>query len=76
MTKLGAIIQSASPAFISSVALLLFVGVVALVAHFSRDKLPRALQQTWYRHHGAYKALGLFTLVIVVITIYSTGVQI
>jgi hypothetical protein len=74
--QIGAHMRTISPAAVGSAALLLLVGIVALAAHFYRHRLPHALQTPWYRHHGAYKAFGLFTLAILVVALYNTSSQI
>lgn len=76
VAQLGRGVQSISPTLIGSIILLLFAAFVAATAHVYRNKLPRALQKTWYRHHGAYKALGLLSFVVIILAVYSTGGQI
>ena len=76
VAQLGRNIQTASPSLIGSVVLLLSVAMVATTAHAYRKRLPKSLQRTWYRHHGAYKAVGLVSLVVVIVTIYSSSAQI
>lgn len=76
VAQLGRSIQTASPSLIGSVVLLMSVAVVAAAAHAYRKRLPRSLQRTWYRHHGAYKAAGLVSLVVIIVTIYSSNAQI
>lgn len=62
VARLGLGIQSLTPAAIGSVLLLLVGANVALLAHLYRQKLPKKLQQTWYKHHGIYKAVALCLL--------------
>ena len=76
LTRLGVAVQSFSPTAIGSIILLLFTAVIALVAHANRRHLPRSLRQTWYRHHGAYKALGLTSIVFIIVALYETAGQI
>jgi len=73
IARLGVAIQSLSPAALGSVVVLFFVAMVALAAHGYRKKLPKKLQQSWYRHHGLMKASGLISLSIVVLVLYSGG---
>lgn len=76
VAQLGRTIQTASPSLIGSVVLLMSVAMVAMFAHTYRKRLPKSLQRTWYRHHGAYKAAGLVSLVVIIVTIYSGSAQI
>lgn len=76
VAQLGRSVQTASPSVIGSVMLLLFAASIAFVAHLYRRKLPRTLQKTWYRHHGAYKAFGLVSLMVVIVMLYTNGGQI
>lgn len=73
MTRFGVALQSVTPAALSSIFLLLFATLVALMAHTYRKRLPFALQRSWRYHHGLYKAVGLMTMAIVLIAIYSGG---
>lgn len=58
---------------IASVVLLLIVTLVALGAHQYRDKLPKGWRTSWRRHHNLYKAAGMATLVVAIVTLYSGG---
>jgi hypothetical protein len=46
---------------------------VAFTAHLYRDKLPKAINQSWRRHHGLIKATGMISLVVMLITLYGGG---
>ncbi len=74
-SRVGIGLQSLSPAILSSVVLLLLAAVVALLAQLYHRHIPKYLQSTWNRHHGIVKAVGLSSLVVVVITLYSTNGQ-
>ncbi|MBH2007701.1 hypothetical protein I8H83_03805 [Candidatus Saccharibacteria bacterium] len=74
-SQVGIGLQSLSPAILSSVILLLLAAVVALLAQLYHRHIPKYLQSTWNRHHGAVKALGLSSLVIVVVALYTTNGQ-
>ncbi len=76
ITQLGLALTSMTPAAIASLVLLLFATNVALVAHAYRHKLPAALQKTWYRHHGAYKALLFVVAATVLVVAYTSTGQI
>ena len=74
-SQVGIGLQSLSPAILSSVVLLLLAAVVALLAQLYHRHIPKYLQSTWNRHHGAVKAVGLSSLVIVVVALYTTNGQ-
>lgn len=71
--RIGIAIQSLTPAAITSVALLFIAATVATVAHSYRKKLPKRLQKTWYKDHGAIKASGLFAIAAFVVLLYGGG---
>ena len=73
VAKLGVALQSLTPAALGSVIVLLVVAFVAYVAHAYRRRLPKALQQSWYRHHGLYKAVGLVSIAVVTVVLYGGG---
>ena len=73
LSRIGIGVQSMTPALIGSIVLLLAVASVAVLAHGYRKKLPKQLRQSWYRHHGLYKAAGALCLVIVFLAIYGGG---
>lgn len=73
VARFGIALQSITPAVLGSFILLLIAVIVALAAHFYRKKLPKHLRQSWYRHHGLYKAVGMTSLVLILITLYSGG---
>lgn len=73
ITRVGMAVQSLTPAALGSAFLMIIVAGVALAAHFYRRKLPKALQQSWYRHHGVLKAAGTMSLLLVVVVLYGGG---
>ncbi len=73
VARLGLGVQSLTPAALGSIVSLILGAVVAAAAHMYRKKLPASLRRSWYRHHGAYKAAGLVSLVVVLITLYGGG---
>ena len=73
LAQFGSAVQSISPAMLGGLVLLALVAVVAVTAHAYRNKLPKALRQTWYRHHGIYKATGLMVFGIAVIFLSGGG---
>ncbi len=74
--RIGIALQQMSPAVLGSVVLLLLAAGVALVAHAFRSRIPKYLQSTWQQHHGWVKAVGLSTIAVAMIFVYSTGVHI
>lgn len=75
-TRFGIMLESLTPAAIISVGLLIIAATVAVTAHIYRSKLPKKLQNTWYKHHGAAKASGLFVIAAFIVLIYGGGGQI
>lgn len=73
MTRFGVALQSATPATLSSVVLIMVVAGIALLAHAYRKKLPTSLNRTWYRHHGLVKAGGMVSLCLMVVFLYGGG---
>jgi len=73
VAKLGLSVQSMTPAVIGSVILLFAGGLVALLAHTYRRRLPPAVKRSWRYHHGLYKAIGLTSVAIVIVALYSGG---
>lgn len=65
-----------TPAALGSIIVLLLAVILALVAHMYRKKLPPELRRSWYRHHGIYKAIGLASLGVIIVFIYSGSGQI
>lgn len=73
LTRLAIALQSMTPAALGSLFMLLLAMLVALVAHVYRDKLPKRLKRSWYRHHGMVKSMGMLSLVIIIVVLYSGG---
>ena len=73
MAVLGAKVQALPVVAIGSVVILLLGAMLGLIAHAYRNKLPKNLRTSWYRHHGVYKAIGLTSLSIVFVFMYSGG---
>jgi len=70
---LGVALQSMSPAVLTSLMLTIFTAFIALMAHAYRKNLPKQVRQTWHRHHGLYKAVGMSSLVVVLLALYGGG---
>ncbi|AHB42389.1 hypothetical protein RAAC3_TM7C00001G0543 [Candidatus Saccharibacteria bacterium RAAC3_TM7_1] len=70
---LGVALQSMSPAVLTSLLLTIFTIFIALTAHMYRKKLPKQVRQTWRRHHGLYKAVGMSSLAVVLLALYGGG---
>lgn len=73
VARLDIAIKSMTPAALGSLFVLVTAALVALLAHLYRDKLPKRLRQSWYRHHGMLKGAGMLSLVIVMIVLYGGG---
>lgn len=73
ITKFGEKLQTGSPTLLASVALLLSVAIVALVAHQYRHNLPKEWRTGWRRHHALYKAVGMVSIIIIITMLYQGG---
>ncbi len=73
VSRIGLSLQSMSPALLGSIVLLIVGAMTALLAHGYRKQLPRGLRRSWKYHHGLYKAVGLTTFAVVIMTLYSGG---
>ncbi|MGK2896225.1 MAG: CAP domain-containing protein [Candidatus Saccharimonadales bacterium] len=73
IARLGVAVQSLTPAALGSIILLMFTAGVALLAHAYRKKLPKSFQRSWRVHHGLYKAVGMTSLAVVILTLFSGG---
>ena len=71
LSYFGVAIQSLNPATIGALALLTFVGVVALLTYAYRKRLPTSLQDGWRKHHGLIVFVGVIAIGITIII--STG---
>lgn len=74
LAQFGVTLQSMSPVMLGSIVLLLSVSVIALVAHGSRRRLPlRMRQKSWRDHQNIFKAVGLSSVAVAFIVLYSGG---
>jgi len=73
LTQFAVAFQSVTPAAIIGLFLTIITVLVAIWAHTHRQKLPKALRQSWYKHHGLYKAVGLMSYGIIIILLYGGG---
>lgn len=71
MGRVGIGLRSLTPVTIASIVVLLVAANIALVAHMYRHKLPFGLRQSWYRHHGLYKAIGFTSLAVMLVLAYG-----
>jgi len=62
LTNAFSLLQFITPAAMAGLSILAFAVIVSASAHTYRDKLPKKLRKSWYRHHGIYK---IFVLTIV-----------
>lgn len=72
-TRFSLALRALTPAAIAAIVIALVAGAVALTAHVYRRKLPKALRQSWYRHHGIIKASGMVSLCFIIVFLYSGG---
>lgn len=73
LERIGIAVQSMNPATIGTLLVLTLAAIVAAASHLYRHRLPKHFRQSWYRHHGAYKAAGMFSLAIAILSLYSGG---
>jgi hypothetical protein len=73
LSQLAVISQSMTPMLAVSLMLLVLASIVSLWAHSYRRKLPKYLRNSWRRHHGLFKAVGLISLSMVIIVLCSSG---
>ena len=71
LTYFGSALQSLSPATLGGLALIALVGIVSIVAHQYRRKLPVAWRRSWKQHHGMYTLVGMVGLGLVIV--FATG---
>ncbi len=71
--RFGVAVQNLTPAAIGSLILILLAAIVALAAHTYRDKLPKRLKKSWYKHHGLIKSTGLAGLAVIMVVLYGGG---
>jgi len=72
-TRIVVAAEAFTPAAIIGLIVLTIASAVATAAHLYRNKLPKKLRQTPYRHHGIYKAIGLTAVIIAMVSLYSGG---
>lgn len=73
LSQFAVAMQSVTPAVVGGLSLVILAAVISALAHIYRRKLPKALQRSWYRHHGLYKAIGLMSFSLVIIFLYGGG---
>ena len=73
IAQFGYSLQMISPAVLGSIVLIIFTAGVAILAQTYRKKLPKPLRQSWYRHHALYKAVGLTSFALVIVSLYTGG---
>ncbi|MEO6110166.1 MAG: CAP domain-containing protein [Candidatus Saccharimonadales bacterium] len=73
LTYFGSALQSLSPATLGGLALLGLVGLVAIIAHQYRRKLPVAWRRSWKLHHGMYTLVGVIGLGLVIVLATGGG---
>lgn len=73
LTRFAIGLDSMTPAALAAVLLLIAAALVAVLAHVYRNKLPKRLRESWYRHHGIMKASGMVSLIVIMLALYSGG---
>jgi uncharacterized protein YkwD len=73
MTRVAVAAKSLTPAAVMILTVLTVMAGVALLAQANRNKMPKSFRTTWYRHHGAYKFVGIISLAVVFISLYGGG---
>lgn len=73
LAQFGLALQSLSPATLGGLVLIMTTVGVALAAHAYRRQLPKTLRQSWYRHHGLYKAIGVSSVGLLVLFLSGSG---
>jgi len=72
-TRIVVAAESFTPAALMGLIILTSASLVATAAHIYRNNLPKKLRRTPYRNHGAYKAIGLVSFAIAIISLYGGG---
>lgn len=72
-SRLDVATKSITPLTMICLVMIMVAIIVAMWSHFHRRKLPAKFQRTWRKHHGIYKATGLFVFGLSVILIYASG---
>jgi uncharacterized protein YkwD len=73
VARVNIVLQSMTLVILASLLVLVIAISVALMAHVNRQKLPKYLRQSWYRHHGLVKAGGMLSFMILILLLYSGG---
>jgi hypothetical protein len=73
LTQFAVATQSITPAVLGGLTIIALAIVVAAAAYAYRRNLPKSLRQSWYRHHGLFKIVGLLLIGIIVIFMYGGG---
>lgn len=73
LTKLAVALESITPAAIVGLILMTVAMMTATLAHVYRRSLPKSLRNSWYRHHGIYKGVGMMVLSLITLLMYSGG---
>lgn len=73
LTRFAIAAQSITSITIACLMLIILATVVAGLSHAYRKKLPSKLRQSWYKHHGLYKAAGLTAFSLALVFFYSGG---
>jgi hypothetical protein len=72
-TQFAVAIQSMTPAVLIGLFLIAFAAMISILAHAHRNKMPKTLRHSWYRHHGAYKTIGMLSFGLIVLLLSGGG---
>lgn len=73
LSQFAIALQSITPAGIVALALIGLVIITSAYAHAHHDKISKAINKSFKRHHGLYKAVGMGLLGLAVIWLYGGG---
>jgi len=73
LTYFGTALQSLSPATLGALALFAIVGLVAVMAHHYRKKLPVSWRKSWKLHHGMFTLAAVVGLALVMVLATGGG---
>lgn len=72
-TQFAVAFQSINIATSIGLLLILMAIIVSIYAHKHRHKLPKAIRNSWKRHHGLYKSVGMLVFGVLIILMFSAG---
>lgn len=73
LTKMSSGFYFITPAAMAGLAIVAFAVIVSASAHTYRDKLPKKMRKSWYRHHGIIKIFILAFVGLMVVYFCNGG---